>query len=119
MAQFIETLESRTLFSTTAIDTSGVVLHTPNGTPTHLTRQAAFFVIHGLTASKDDADTQTIAAAVQRQVPDYQVIVVGWGDLASAAANPNNPISIANAKAAGDAVAAMIKAAKLPASRVN
>src|SRR2546423_6789246 len=127
----IESLEARILFTTVpagAIDTSTVGLFNPDGTPavTIDRRRVTWLVIHGLDGSKDDPGTRAVAAAVDAVTPDDQVLLLDWSTLAKAEDNvpPDqgvqaNAQAVQNAWASADAIAAKLKAAKLPGRLVN
>lgn len=107
----LESLESRTLFS---IDTSSVALFDAAGHAASINRhRAVFFLVHG--ANMNASLMTTMATAVQNQLPSdqWQVLIVDWSKLAAGAHTSDS------ARAVGDRVASLIKAARLPASRVN
>jgi pimeloyl-ACP methyl ester carboxylesterase len=108
----LECLEGRLFFS---VDTSGVALFTPDGSPTAIDRhRAAWFIVHGAQQSKDLMGYMARAVAAASPPGAWQVIVVDWSQLANGTGSASKA-----ALAVGDRVAAMINAARLPASRVN
>lgn len=108
----IESLEGRQFYS---VDTSSVALFNPDGSPAAIDRhRAAWFIVHG--AVEDHGQMGYMANAVAAALPSnqWQVIVVDWSKLSPTAHSAGY-----NAWAVGDRLAAMIRAARLPASRVN
>jgi hypothetical protein len=107
----MEGLESRTLFS---VDTSGVALFDASGHPATINRHAAvWFLVHGDNMSESGMTDLATAVKNQLDSSQWQVLIVDWSKLA-AAGNTST-----SAAAVGDRVAAMIKASRVPTSRVN
>lgn len=107
----MEGLEGRTLFS---VDTSSVALFDAGGHAATINKHAAvWFLVHG--DNMNESQMTDLATAVKGQVDStqWQVLIVDWSKLATASNTSTN------AAAVGDRVAAMIKAARLPTSRVN
>jgi pimeloyl-ACP methyl ester carboxylesterase len=130
----LEPLESRVLLAgvpapaVPGIDTSTVGLYNADGTPaaTIDRHRVTWVIVHGLDGSKDDPTMRAVAAAVDAVTPDDQVFLLDWSDLAKAEDNvpPDqgvqaNAQAVQNAWAAADAIAAKLRAAKLPGRRVN
>jgi pimeloyl-ACP methyl ester carboxylesterase len=110
----MDALESRVLFST--INTSSVSLYNANGTPgAKIDKHMALFVlVHG--DNMNPSMMTDMAAAVEDELPanEYQVLILDWSQLASA---PQLAAKVG--LAVGDALAGMIKASRIPVSRVN
>src|SRR4051812_4930690 len=100
-AEMIESLESRSLFSS-AVDASGVGLYRSDGGAAGLDplNGDAWLVIHSLGSSKDDSTMQLLAAAVEHARPADQVRLVDWSSLADP---PDGKTALRNALAAADA----------------
>src|SRR6266567_2921755 len=100
-----EPLESRVLYSVSAVDTSTVALFAPNGTPAGLDSQSGdvWLVVHALGSSKNDPTMQRLATAIDLALPGNQVRILDWSSLAIT--NGDNPQAVKNALATADAVA--------------
>lgn len=108
----LEALEGRLLYS---VDTSSVALFNPDGSPATIDRhRAAWFIVHGAQQSPDLMGYMARAVAAASPSSEWQVIVVDWSKLANGTGSASRA-----GVAVGDRVAAMINAARLPASRVN
>ena len=115
-----EALETRTLFATGAVDASSVALYAPDGSATAIARhEPLWIVIHGMSSDKNDPSVQELAAAVQAGAPGDQALILDWGALATAQAAPDGASAYRNAWAAADKIASDLRAAHIPASRVN
>jgi hypothetical protein len=106
--KMLEALESRVHFNAVSVS-----LYSAAGTPVAaIDRHLALFVlVHG--DGMTVGEMTDMAAAVQDQLPadQYQVVIVDWNQ------PPSPPSNFA--LEVGDSLAGMIKASRIPASRVN